>query len=385
MKGKFVFSKYRKLIIFILTMLVIFLFAYSIYGTAEYLGLFEKAQEETTEENEKPNITSSLSKKKNKNLLGNTSGNLGQHYSTYDTYGLMVTDDKYVYKTEDIGNDTYALVKYSISDLQDGKTEGEQLITGYKIHSLFLIDSDLYFVSTTQNDELDECEAISRVSNDGNDLYTYKYSESKEIKSFITDGEYLYFSNSDTSNIYGISIDGNIHLTLYAESEKKDSAYLFGFIDNKIYYVNGYEMATLNVQTGEKAIISTQYCSKNQSPFIYDNKIYVFNDLAKTKLDVINIEDLKTNSIFDNTTVLSSTNQYSLNITNINCIGNYMFINSDEKVYYIDLNSTEKQISLLKETMSNSKILYLTDKYIITESEEYGKPQITPITWLLAK
>lgn len=385
MKKKVKFYKYKKITTFILSMLVIFLFSYSIYGTAEYLGLFdEKTIEDNTEEENK-SITSSLEKKKNTELLGSTSGNLAQHYSGSNTYGLMVFDDKYLYKSEKISDKIFTIKKYLFSDLVNGKTEGEQILTGYEIHSLFLIDSNLYFISTSQNEELEKCEVIAKISTNGDDYYEFKYSQSSKITSMVTDGEYFYYSQEESNDIYALSIDGNIRITLLDEESSKGTPYIFGFLDNNIYYVNGYEMATLNVQTGIKTMISNQYCSKHQLPFIHNGKIYSFRNLAKTQLDEIDIKTNEINSIFEDATLLTSTNQYSQTINNINCIDNFIFLNSNEKIYYIDLKSTQKQISLLKETTCDSTTIYLNQKYLITEDSEYGEPHVTAITWLLAK
>ena len=385
MKKKVKFYKYKKITTFILSMLVIFLFSYSIYGTAEYLGLFdEKTIEDNTEEENK-SITSSLEKKKNTELLGSTSGNLAQHYSGSNTYGMMVFDDKYLYKSEKISDKIFTIKKYLFSDLVNGKTEGEQILTGYEIHSLFLIDSNLYFISTSQNEELEKCEVIAKISTNGDDYYEFKYSQSSKITSMVTDGEYFYYSQEESNDIYALSIDGNIRITLLDEESSKGTPYIFGFLDNNIYYVNGYEMATLNVQTGIKTVISNQYCSKQQLPFIHNGKIYSFRNLAKTQLDEIDIKTNEINSIFEDTTLLTSTNQYSQTINNINCIDNFIFLNSNEKIYYIDLKSTQKQISLLKETTCDSTTIYLNQKYLITEDSEYGEPHVTAITWLLAK
>lgn len=368
----------RKIICYTLSVLVIFLFSYSLIGTAEFLNIHSKDNEQ--EENTETNDTDKSSKDI-LNMEGNTSSNLSQHYqdsisSNFESNGSMVITKKYIYKTEKINN------KYVISQIDKKTEETFPLISGYECRNLINIGDYIYCIVKSQNSEEIIVDKIAKVSLKGEEIQFFESTESLSITSMVSDGDSIYYTKSDNSNIYKINLTGDIYSYIYTLENSNNNPYLFGIKDSKLYYVDGYEMAALDLYEYTKTNISYQYSSKNLNPILVDNNIYAFDTLSKTSLSTINLDDNSITNIFG-PDELKVANITLTDNTNINYYKNYLFFNKGTDIYYISLK--DKKINLLKDVKTTSKVLYFDDNSIITEEDKYGACIKNEITWLLAK
>lgn len=368
----------RKITCYILTVIVVFLFVYSMIGTAEFLNIHKKSNNNTTESTE---IIDNYSKKDILNLEGNTSANLSQHYQSIPSdeeknNGNICITDKYIYKTEKINN------KYVILQVDKKTGDSFPLISDYKCRNLLVIDKFIYCIVETQNGEDINVEKIAKISIEDYDITFFDSTESTKITSLLSDGKELYYTKKDNKNIYKINLKGDIYSYIYTLDNSTENPYLFNIKDSELYYVDGYEMAKINLYTYEKENISYQYCNKKLNPIMVDDTIYVFKTLSKNELVAINTLDNNIDIIFDEK--LLTKNNIKLNEnTNINYSKNIIFFNSGNEIYYINVKSQE--IGQIEEIDSTSKVIYIDNKSLITEANEYGFFTSTPITWLFAK
>jgi hypothetical protein len=368
----------KKLIYFLLAVLVLFLFSYSIYGTAVFLNINFNNNDSMIENKEE------LQEKEKSNLLtikGNTSGNLSQCYQDNvsdkrDNNGGMIISNEYIYKTQKI-NDKYIINKINIET-----GDSFPILSGYNCRNLLLLNNYIFCIVETQNDQDIICEKIAKISIDGNEIVFFDSTESQEITSMLSDGDEIYYTKKDNNYIYKINLSGSIYTYIYKITEKSKNPYLFGLNKGKLYYVDGYEMASINLTNYSKEHISYQFCNIKQNPILEDNKIFVFKDLVKSELVYIDLENNENISIFS-INDLTKFNITSSNITNINYYKNIIFFNFNNEVYYINIDT--KQINKIAGITSYSKVLYFNNNYIYTEVEKYGNVQKNAIAYVLVQ
>lgn len=369
----------RKMICYSLSLIVIFLFTFSMIGTAEFLNIHKKDNNQNTEKTE---IIDNHSKKNNLNLVGNTSVNLSQHYQTTfkdeeNNNGNMCFSDDYIYKCEKINN------KFVLLQIDKKTGDSFPLITDYKCRNLLYIDNYIYCIIETQNGEDINVEKIAKISVKNYDIEFFDSTESVKITSLLSDGNELYYTKKDNKNIYKINLKGDIYSYIYTLETSSENPHLFNIKDSKLYYVDGYEMATIDLYTYKKTNISYQYCNKRLNPFMVDDKIYIFKTLSKNELIYIDTKNDNTISTVLTENLLNN-NDIELNkITNVNFKQNIIFFNIDNNIYY--MNTKNQEIGLIEEAKTNSKVIYIDNKSLITESSEFGNIQTTLITWIFAK
>lgn len=326
--------------------------------------VFEDEKEISEESTEK------IEKDKEESQVGNDSGNLIQHYNNQNMYGLVESDNKYIYKYQII-NKNKCLTK---TDIETNKTD--IILTGYEIKGLNLIKDNLYMIVEQYVDDK-VCQMIGYINTNNLAITTLKTTQSEEIISFSSDGENIYYTVKNDFYIYKVDTDNAIE-KLFLSNKKGETPFILGINNGKIYYVNGIEMCTLGIHSHKNDIISTQYCSVEQYPILTKDKIICFQNLAHSRLDILNLDGTFKQTVLDETKI----NSLSSRIESINYSCGYIFLLTNNNIYYLD--KKDFKINQLKEAIPKTNQMYLTDEYIILEKSEYGDPEYKKIVWLLA-
>lgn len=311
-----------------------------------------------------------VEKDKNESQVGNESGNLIQHYNGSTLCGLVESDNKYIYKYQIINNNK-CLTKTNIET-----KKMDIILTGYEIKSLSLVKDNLYMIVEQYVDE-EVYQMIGYININNLAITTIKTTQSKEIVSFTSDGDNIYYTIKDDFYIYKVDSDNAVE-KLFLSNKKGETPFILGINDGKIYYVNGIEMCTLGIHSHKNTIISSQYCSIEQYPILTKDKIICFQNLAHTKLDILNLDGTYKQTVLDETKI----NTLSSRIKSINYSCGYIFLLTDNNIYY--LNKQDFSINQLKEAIPKTNQMYFTDEYVIIENTEYGEPLYYKIVWLLA-
>lgn len=301
---------------------------------------------------------------------GNLEGNLLQHYNNSEDYGLVASNNKYVFKYEKLNNKD-CLTRTDLKDMSK-----DIILTGYKVKNLIIINKNLYFIMEQYTDN-SKSQVIAYMNIDKETLNTINSTRVKEIISFVSDGKNLYYTTGSDYNIYKVNED-NVVETVCSTKSTGENPFIIGIKEGKIYYVNGIELCKVGINSRQKEIISNEYCSTEQYPILTENYIYCFYDLEHTRLDVIDHNGNFVKTIFN----LSEQTQIQSRIDSMNYSCGYIFLLSNKKIYYI--GKEDNSINLLSEANANTNQMYFTDEQVILEDKEYGNVVAHKIVWLLA-
>ena len=313
--------------------------------------------------------TVKVEKDKDETLVGNLTGNLIQHYEGTKDYGLVASNNKYIFKFQEINN-TNCLTRTKI---KDGKLD--IVLTGYKVKSLNIIKNNLYMI-VKQYEDGKPYEVISYMDIEKSNLNPINETKTESILSFVSDGKNIYYTIKDDYNIYKIDKD-NIVTKLYETDKSAEIPFIIGINNGLLYYVNGFELCSLGIHSRTNTVLSNQYCSIEQYPILNKDHIVCFYDLAHTRLDVINLDGTYKQTIIEK----NQTKQIQSRINSINYSCGYIFLSTDDAIYYLDKHNS---LNEFKEAKPKTSTMYLTDEYIILENSENTNPEYHKIVWLLA-
>lgn len=360
----------------ILPIMVVILFITSFALTIKYLELDFNKKDKNMSSSE----TEIIETDKNLRQVGSFSGNVFQKYDINDEeYGLLCYDDDYYYTTNILKN-KYVLNKVNKNNISDTFP----ILSGYKVKNMISVGDYIFGVVNAVNEEDILMDQIVKISKSGDGKEIYSSTQATFITSMISDGKRIFFTKENDHYIYSINTDGTETQKIVKISINKDNPILFGIFEGKIYFVDGESVSTLDIETKEIETISKSLTSIKQNPIMYKNKIYYLTSLAGKGISCLNIATRESIVVVDENEMYDLT-KINSNILNLNYNSGILFYTYNNKIYYIDIE-TSISINELKDVKSlNNNKYYIIDDNVIIEEVKYGNLTSTPINWILAK
>lgn len=335
--------------------IVVFLFVFSLYKTCDLLGVSFRHNNSQSEQEEKTNK--------------NNTDNIKQHYNNNifqtEEIGQFLYDDTYIYFNTD---------KYLI---KRNKDSGDETPISTPIKNLIDADNYIYGTSTYANGNDILMDYVIGISKDGDEKEIFYKTESSYITSVVYDGQYIYYTN-ESHNIYRLNVLTKESEILKKDDKKADYPFLIGIIDSKIYYINGMSISYYDIIEDSIEIVSYEGCSIYQKPIIYKNYIYMYGNLNNDNIIRINLETGTLDTILDTNYIKNKTGFSKIN--NFNIIDDYLFININKNIYYINIKDSfgmefYKNIPSESMAITDDSFFYLNNEKI---EEVY-------INWLISK
>lgn len=361
----------RKYCIYILSVFAVFLFAFLCWSTSSFLGIFNSRE---NDEQNTQGIPEAVETNTSLQMSGTTSSALSQKYRDGTTNGIFTSDKKYLYKSEKI-NEQFALTRINIKN-------GERfpLVTGYKCRNLIALEKDIYCIVDTTDKDNNFCNKIAKISKEGDGIKLFEITSCPYILSMVADQDSLYYTQKGDRKIYKINYSGDIYSYIYEVPSSAEEPFLFSILDGSLYYTDGKEMACIDLTNHTSKNISYQLCSRYQSPFLEEGKIFGYGNLSKTSIAYIDLKNMELKKI-----PLRKFGEEleSSKIDNISFYKNNIFLSADNNLYYHCLS--EDHGGIVKDISTPSGIIYFNNGSVIYEDGEYGVNSSEQIKWLLAK
>lgn len=292
--------------------------------------------------------------------VGNTSGNLAQQ--TNGSHGLLSSSGNITYKVQK-QNGLTNLVKY--------KNEKPETIMSLKdIRLLNIVGNYLYFIGDKAENK-ENTSTVAKIDIETDELMYIETTKSTSINSLTFDSKNAYYTVKDDHNIYMLKEDDSIR-KIHQTKSNQGFPSIVGIHDGFLYFINTSALYKLNLADYKAMPISYDYATKEHNVIIANSGIFTFGSLDNKSIICLDFNGKETNKL-----------QWKNKIKSFNVIDNVLFFYDGENVYYVNVDNIDT-VKKIEGVNPKTPSLYLTDRYLITEDDIYGKAIFNKIAWILA-